>query len=931
MAQWTETIKGSPEEERREFEQLAGLMMDAQLKSQKAAKAKMPDRAFHARSIAAFEGAAFVFSDDLPANLHVGFAQPGRSYPAFVRFSNASSTPQADTKKDFRGLAVRILVSDKEQHDLLATNFPVSHARDARQFVYFAHALAGGSLSRVAGLCGLMVRFGPPETIRMLRNVLGGQAASRSLALETYWSRGAMKWGDNAVRFIFRPARGAAEPREMVAGPAFLEAELVDRLRKGDVRFEFCIQPYVNDKLTPIEDTAVEWREPASPPVPIATLVLPQRDLTEVEAIGERRGIDETGFNPWNTTDDFRPLGHLNRARKTVYDASLAHRQLRRWRTAPLPLRNRIFGGAARAGFQAINRRRPWHRLRLMASLLNLDSLRHDLRQHNLIDTENREATPAARPVPADIPAEDRIRRTYDGRINDLSAPEMGALGTAFGRNMPPVTDGADWRDPNPVTVSDRLMRREHFIPATTLNVLAAAWIQFQVHDWVAHARKVLGDGDIVIDLPKGHSGWLNELNGELEPVMRIADNIPLDPANPLLFANASSHWWDGSEVYGSNHEHAMKLRAGAKIKLDDGFLPLDVHGFELTGFNESWWMGLSVLHTLFAREHNLLCDELARIYSTWHEERIYQTARMIVAALIAKIHTIEWTPAILGTEALDIGMKTNWYGPPSGDWLTRLGIWLTDVNALKGIPKTLPDHHTAPYSLTEDFVTVYRMHPLLPDDYIFYDFSTSKMRGRKKFLQIQGDMADEAMRETGLRDALYSFGIAHPGAITLHNFPEALRHFERNGEIVDLSVVDILRTRRRGVPRYNGFRRGLHMPEVKRFENMTPDPETNRLLKEIYGDVEKVDTVVGLLGEQPPAGFGFSDTAFRIFILMASRRLQSDRFLTVDFRPEIYTPFGMDWIANNGMTSLILRHCPELASVMPRNATAFAPWRPAA
>ena len=51
----------------------------------------------------------------------------------------------------------------------------------------------------------------------------------------------------------------------------------------------------------------------------------------------------------------------------------------------------------------------------------------------------------------------------------------------------------------------------------------------------------------------------------------------------------------------------------------------------------------------------------------------------------------------------------------------------------------------------------------------------------------------------------------------------------------------------------------------------------------------------------------------------MASRRLQSDRFLTVDFRPEIYSPFGMDWIANNGMTSVILRHCPDLAAVLPR------------
>ena len=86
---------------------------------------------------------------------------------------------------------------------------------------------------------------------------------------------------------------------------------------------------------------------------------------------------------------------------------------------------------------------------------------------------------------------------------------------------------------------------------------------------------------------------------------------------------------------------------------------------------------------------------------------------------------------------------------------------------------------------------------------------------------------------------------------------------------------------------------------------------------------------MVGLFAETPPAGFGFSDTAFRIFILMASRRLQSDRFLTVDFRPEIYSPLGMDWIANSGMKSVIQRHCPQLASLMTGDASAFVPWRP--
>ena len=47
------------------------------------------------------------------------------------------------------------------------------------------------------------------------------------------------------------------------------------------------------------------------------------------------------------------------------------------------------------------------------------------------------------------------------------------------------------------------------------------------------------------------------------------------------------------------------------------------------------------------------------------------------------------------------------------------------------------------------------------------------------------------------------------------------------------------------------------------------------------------------MLAEPLPPGFGFSDTAFRIFILMASRRLRSDRFFTNDYSPDVYTPEG--------------------------------------
>ena len=105
-------------------------------------------------------------------------------------------------------------------------------------------------------------------------------------------------------------------------------------------------------------------------------------------------------------------------------------------------------------------------------------------------------------------------------------------------------------------------------------------------------------------------------------------------------------------------------------------------------------------------------------------------------------------------------------------------------------------------------------------------------------------------------------------------------------------------------------------------------NPEWAKPMADLYhNDIEQVDLLVGLLGEHPPEGFGFSDTAFRIFILMASRRLKSDRFFTTDFRPDVYTQVGLDWINDNTMTSVLLRHHPSLAPAMNGVPNAFAPW----
>jgi hypothetical protein len=99
--------------------------------------------------------------------------------------------------------------------------------------------------------------------------------------------------------------------------------------------------------------------------------------------------------------------------------------------------------------------------------------------------------------------------------------------------------------------------------------------------------------------------------------------------------------------------------------------------------------------------------------------------------------------------------------------------------------------------------------------------------------------------------------------------------------------------------------------------------------IRKVYGnDLEKVDLMTGLYAEPLPEGFGFCETAFRIFLLMATRRLKSDRFFTDDYRAEVYTQFGVDYVRDNGMLSVLKRHHPELAPALEGVTNAFKPWR---
>ena len=187
------------------------------------------------------------------------------------------------------------------------------------------------------------------------------------------------------------------------------------------------------------------------------------------------------------------------------------------------------------------------------------------------------------------------------------------------------------------------MLARRHFIPATILNFLAAAWIQFETHDWFNHGEPMPGNElevPLAADDPWRQRSCPMKIRRTRPDPTRDYEREQAENGGrlkyPPTYANAESHWWDASQIYGSNHETTLRLRAerrlengkvvptgelvpDGKLYLDDDDLILDPNALDdrletaLTGFSGNWWAGLSLLHTLFAREHNAICDELKR------------------------------------------------------------------------------------------------------------------------------------------------------------------------------------------------------------------------------------------------------------------------------------------------------------------------------
>ncbi|KAI5276419.1 heme peroxidase [Aureobasidium subglaciale] len=283
--------------------------------------------------------------------------------------------------------------------------------------------------------------------------------------------------------------------------------------------------------------------------------------------------------------------------------------------------------------FHVVNLVVPWHRLASIIGALNLDAFRVELRQYNLHDGY---ASATAQGDTYDTPLEDKrflSARNLDGKDNSLTQPKMGCSGTRFARNFPreyceKLTEEELWT-PNPRLVSEAFMSRKpgEFKPATTLNLLAAAWIQFQSEETYE-----------VPLLP--NDSWHDQMK-----IYRTKPDEVLDASDMKCpgYKNTSTAWyiccpqttyaeltcirrWDGSQIYGSSEAVTKDLRDqhhNGYLLLEirgnaETFLSRDAGGNPKTGFSDDWWTGMELLHTLFALEHNTICDRIREAHPDW-------------------------------------------------------------------------------------------------------------------------------------------------------------------------------------------------------------------------------------------------------------------------------------------------------------------------
>jgi len=271
------------------------------------------------RKLHGVAGARFVVRPDLPADLRVGvFA--GSEYEACVRFSSDAAPTDPDLKTTI-GAGIKLfgvpghkLLGDADTHDFILQNHDVFFVDTAKDMCEFTYAgVVNGDYQPYLDA--------HPKTDRILKEMAKVEG---SVLTTTYWSVLPYRFGEG--RYVKYKLQPEVLPENVPDDATnYLAADLASRLRAREYRLRFLVQFQTDLQTMPLDEATVRWREEASAPVHVATLILPSQD---VETRGQAPWGENLALNIWRALPAHEPIGSIAVVRRRVYAASAAARHL---------------------------------------------------------------------------------------------------------------------------------------------------------------------------------------------------------------------------------------------------------------------------------------------------------------------------------------------------------------------------------------------------------------------------------------------------------------------------------------------------------------------------------------------------------------------------------------------------------------------------
>ncbi len=259
----------------------------------------------------------FRVHDDIPAELKQGlFSQPG-SYPAMLRFANA--TNRDDSKKDIRGLSIRVtnvngpvLWGKPGVQDFLLNSYPALFVATPEDFLSFIRARRDGKE------LGFFLNPLNPH-LQALAIVLKARKKHLSPLDIRYWSTVPFRLGETSglvVKYSATPCSSYTTTKVVDAGENQLRSAIKAHLQQGEASFHFGVQRQTNPITMPIEDASAIWDEGDAPFLTVATLTIPPQNFDSPQSLAS---CERSSFNPWQCLAAHEPLGRMNEVRRLVY------------------------------------------------------------------------------------------------------------------------------------------------------------------------------------------------------------------------------------------------------------------------------------------------------------------------------------------------------------------------------------------------------------------------------------------------------------------------------------------------------------------------------------------------------------------------------------------------------------------------------------